>query len=364
MSPRHSPFPILISLSAAVLVASPGHALVITPVWDSSITDLPNADAIEAEIQTALDDYQARFTDDVSVLVKFESVNDGLGASSTYISNIGYADFRARLAARATTADDATALGHLPSGAKGPVDRIDTLTLSLPLLRLLGVSDSSPGDGEPDSTVSLNLPIMNIGRTDIDPDKYDLRATVYHEVNEVLGLSSALNGLANGDPAPTDAIGVMDLFRYDANGRRSFVTTAGAKAFFSIDGTTDLAQFNQDAGGDFQDWAETSIARVQDAFAGPGAFQDQGVAELTALDVIGYTQVATTATVEVSGGVFTNGKFGFDLVGTLGKTVVVDASTDLKNWTPVWTNTLTSLLHFTDAQSSSVPHRAYRARVP
>ena len=361
MTTRPATFPILISLGAAVLVAPPCRALVITPVWDSSITSLPNADAIEAEIQTALDDYQARFTDDVSVLISFESVSDGLGASNTYISDIGYADFRAKLAARVTTADDATALGHLPVGPNSPVNRIATLTLTLPYLRLLGV-DASPGDGVPDSTVSLNLPIMNLGRTDIDPDNYDLRATVYPEVNEVLGLSSALDGLANGDPAPTDSVGVMDLFRYDAGGRRSFDTKASTKAFFSIDGTTDLAQFNQDADGDFHDWAETSVARVQDAFAGPGTFQDQGDAELTALDVIGYTQVAPTLV--VSGGLFTNGKFGFDLVGTIGKTVVVDASTDLKSWTPVWTNTLTSLLHFTDNQSSSVPHRAYRARLP
>ena len=361
MSGRLSPFPVLISLSAAVLAALPCRALVITPIWDSSITDLPNADAIEAEIQVALDDYQTRFTDDLSVLIKFVSVNDGLGASSTFISDIGYASFRAKLAARATTADDATALGHLPVGPNSPVNRIATLTLSLPHLRLLGV-DASPDPGQPDSTVSLNLPIMNIGRTNIDPEKYDLRATVYHEVNEVLGLSYALDGLSNGDPAPTDAIQVMDLFRYDASGRRSFDTKATTKAYFSIDGTTDLVQFNQDDQGDFHDWADSSVARVQDAFGGPGTFQDQAVAELTALDVIGYTQALPS--VVASGGAFTNGKFGFDLVGTLGKTVVVDFSTDLKTWTPVWTNTLTSLLHFTDNQSSSAPHRAYRARVP
>ncbi|HTH46265.1 MAG TPA: NF038122 family metalloprotease [Candidatus Limnocylindria bacterium] len=361
MSTRPATFSVLISLAAAVMVASPGRALVITPMWDSSITDLPNAEAIEAEIQTALDDYQARFTDDVSVLINFQSVSDGLGASSTYFSDIGYSSFRAKLAARVTTADDATALGHLPVGPDGPVNRIATLALTLPHLRLLGV-DASPDPGEPDSTVSLNLAIMNIGRTDIDPDKYDLRSTVYHEVNEVLGLSSALDGLANGDAAPTDAIGVLDLFRYKANGQRSFDTGVNTKAFFSIDGATDLAQFNQDETGDFHDWAETSVARVQDAFAGPGTFQDQGEAELTALDVIGYTQVPTT--VAVSGGTFTNGKFGFDLLGAVGKTVVVDTSTDLKTWTPIWTNTLTGLLHFTDDRSSGVPLRAYRARVP
>ncbi len=85
---------------------------------------------------------------------------------------------------------------------------------------------------------------------------------------------------------------VEDLFRYDQNGSRSYTTTESAEAFFSLDGTTDLARFNQDATGDFNDWYSTGphTAQVQDAFATPGTTPDLGV-ELEVLDALGFTRV-------------------------------------------------------------------------
>jgi len=113
-----------------------------------------------------------------------------------------------------------------------------------------------------------------------------------HEIDEVLGLGSALPTPQFNAPFPED------LFRYDASGVRSFTTTATAKAFFSINGTTDLAQFdNQNDGGDFGDWQSNPLPpgvqpKVQDAFATSGATPALGV-ELTALDVIGYDRIAS-----------------------------------------------------------------------
>jgi hypothetical protein len=79
-----------------------------------------------------------------------------------------------------------------------------------------------------------------------------------------------------------------DLFRYDAAGNRSFNTNNAAQAFFSLDGTTQLAQFhNISDGADYGDWESSATAQVQDAFATPGAHPQLGV-ELRALDVIGY----------------------------------------------------------------------------
>ncbi len=83
----------------------------------------------------------------------------------------------------------------------------------------------------------------------------------------------------------------MDLFRYDQNGARSFSTSASATAYFSINGTTDLVQFNQHAGGDFSDFFSYpnggNPPRVQDAYATQGATPNLGI-EFTALDVMGY----------------------------------------------------------------------------
>jgi sugar lactone lactonase YvrE len=43
-----------------------------------------------------------------------------------------------------------------------------------------------------------------------------------------------------------------------------------------------------------------------------------------------------------------SGQFGFTLTGPAGQLVVVEASTDLVSWLPVWTNTFTGALNFSD----------------
>src|SRR5207237_10463491 len=88
----------------------------------------------------------------------------------------------------------------------------------------------------------------------------------------------------------TGPIYPADLLRYDQFGARSFTTAVNAASYFSLDGTNLLAQFNQHAGGDFQDWYSFyggQTPQVQDAFAVAGAKPMPGV-ELRVLDVIGY----------------------------------------------------------------------------
>ena len=60
---------------------------------------------------------------------------------------------------------------------------------------------------------------------------------------------------------------------------------------------------------------------------------------------------------------FLAGQFGFDLSAAVGKTVVVDGSTDLVDWTPLYTNTAgAGAFYFSDPLSTSLPWRFYRAR--
>jgi sugar lactone lactonase YvrE len=62
---------------------------------------------------------------------------------------------------------------------------------------------------------------------------------------------------------------------------------------------------------------------------------------------------------------FTARQFGFDLTGPPGQLVIVEASTDLYNWRPIWTNTFgVNALPFTDPQASLYSHRFYRTRLP
>ncbi|MBI3785913.1 MAG: hypothetical protein HY270_21175 [Deltaproteobacteria bacterium] len=289
--------------SAPALPASMMTGLVITPIFDASITSDPDGAKIMNTIETAIEFYESHITDPVTVVIKFKKMGSGLGRSSTFItckqSNaslcfeplISYTSSLTALSTRATTADDATALANLPSGPNNPVDLNPNMVMTLPNARALGFTADAP-PGNPDSTISLHTAICNLDRSSIDTSKYDLLAVVEHEIDEALGLGSALNGLPNNAPAPTGPVYLEDLFRYDQMGLRSFTTSPTAQAFFSTDGTTQLARFNQTAGGDFHDWYSpfnvAHVPQVQDAFGTPGATPDLGV-ELTVLDVIGYT---------------------------------------------------------------------------
>ena len=192
--------------------ASPSPALIINPIWDATITGDVNAAIIQGSINAVIAQYQAIFSDAITVPIKFQEVTGGLGGSSTFFGTIGYSTYRTFLAADATMASDATALAHLLGGAVNPVNGAAAVALTTANFRALGLSANPPA-GNPDSTISLNTSIMNLDRTAINPGKYDLMAVAAHEIDEALGFGSALNGLANGAATPTGAAWNLDLFR-------------------------------------------------------------------------------------------------------------------------------------------------------
>ena len=58
-------------------------------------------------------------------------------------------------------------------------------------------------------------------------------------------------------------------------------------------------------------------------------------------------------------------QFGFILTGNSNLIVVVEASTNLVDWQPVQTNTLTTgSAYFSDPQWTNYPNRFYRLRSP
>ena len=210
-------------------------------------------------------------------------MSSGLGQSQTYISTVPYSTFYNAWVATSKTTNDVIAVANVSGGASNPVNGGASITASLPLFRALGFSANPPGSW--DSTVSVNISLINLTRTSIDPSKYDLQAVVTHEMDEVLGTPSGV-GESTIQPA--------DLFRYTLEGTRTY-TTAGDDAYLSIDGgVTDLARYNQNANGDYGDFwsiSNHSPVRVQDAFGTPGSTPDLGV-ELTLLDVLGWDFVA------------------------------------------------------------------------
>ncbi len=257
--------------------------LTINPIFDSSITSDPNAATIEATINQAISLYTSYITDPITVSINFAE-GGGLGSNSTYYESVTYSTFRNALAADAKTNNDTTVMSLLPSSTRDPVVNSRNINVKTANLRAVGLSGSPP-TGEPDGYVTLNTDLTFPGSPGSSL-QYSLLAVIQHETDELLGLGSAL-------PNSTTRIFPEDLFRYQSTGSRSFTTTSSQKAYFSLDSTTDIAQFdNQNDGGDFGDWQSNPLPsgvspKVQDAFATPHATPSLGV-ELIALDAIGY----------------------------------------------------------------------------
>ena len=203
--------PALVSLNVTSLAG-----LIIIPTWDSTILSDPNVASITNTIITAILTYETRFSDPVTVNITFAEMSSGLGQSSTYIDpGHTYSDYYNALVAASKTTNDTVVLAHLTGGGANPVNGGANITATLPLLRALGFSGEFSGTGS-DSTISLNMSLINITRPPGNPGHYDLQAVASHEIDEVLGTSSGL-GQANISP--------VDLFRFSGPGTRNFTTS-------------------------------------------------------------------------------------------------------------------------------------------
>jgi hypothetical protein len=248
-------------------------------------------------INSAIAFYQDTFATNITVNIQFHAMSSGLGQSDVLAYFGSYTAYRTALAANATSPDDATALANTPSGSNNPVTPSANIVVKSANGRALGLNTpegSFAGMGSPCPTftgsgcIGLNVALAN--------QHGILLATVEHEIDEVLGLGSALS---SGNPTSTDPL-TEDLFRWASPAVRSFATnpsttvhcTSTPASFFSIDGgTTDIDQFNNcNNGGDYGDWITHTPSQVQDAFtnASGSAFLSMASPEVRALDVIGY----------------------------------------------------------------------------
>src|ERR1035437_1817736 len=277
---------------AAFGIATSAYSLNIVPTFDSSIVNDPNGAAMMTAITAANQDVQSHYADTITVYIKYVGTNTGLGLSFTWGKTYSYSAYLAALKSRAASVDDNNALSKLPNSTTDPVIGGTLIHLTLPLARLMGLDSITGPDGF-DSTISLNMSIMNLTRPPGVSTNFDLQQVTEHEIDEVLGCSSSLPGV--------NPISPIDLFRYANNLSRTY-TTNGDNAYFSVDGTNLLARFNMNAKGDYSDWSSfdskwappgtTPHPQVQDAFSTPGVVIDYGINELAMLDVIGWTVVA------------------------------------------------------------------------
>lgn len=303
-------------LAVAVCLAASQSAqasLIITPTFASSITSDPNAAAIEGAINQAISFYENTFTSSVNIFITFQE-GGGLGGSSTWYFNVSYKQYYDALVANADGPTEALALAQLnamggdadTNGGVNPVTGGLDINVKTANLRALGIATPGHGDNssDPDGTITLNTSLTTPGSTGSSL-QYSLLAVTEHEMDEVLGLGSALPNTTSGTGtlsiaanAPFSSPFPEDLFRY--SGTNTLATSVNCaspgSAYFSINGTTMLDQFNNACnGGDFADWASGANPpnvgpQVQDAFGTPGATVSLGPGslEVTALEAIGY----------------------------------------------------------------------------
>jgi len=279
-----SPSPVLTSQANAS-----GPGLTIIPTFDASIDA-----ATQTVIKNAIAYYEDTFSTNITVNIYFYKMGSGLGQSTFFVFPVSYESYRTALGTNATSPDDATALANTPSSSTNPINGGTDVLVKSPSGRAIGLNTAEQSfnvGGSPCPTftgsgcIGLNVTLANSHSA--------LTAVVEHEIDEVLGLGSALNG-DTADPW------IQDLFRWASSGVRSYAANSSTTnpcsstpaSFFSIDGgTTNLDQFNNcDNGGDYGDWIMHTPSQVQDAFTNFSASPSLTVSspEVRALDVIGY----------------------------------------------------------------------------
>ncbi|MBI1335299.1 MAG: NF038122 family metalloprotease [Armatimonadetes bacterium] len=265
----------------AGLAVSASANLVINPTFDSSITTNANGAQMMATINQAIAVYQNMILDPITVNIRFVDSGSGLGASSASTIHVTYGDLRSHMVTDATSADDNMALAHLPVQANDPVTNASTgVDITTAQARALGFTTNVSSD----CTIWLNSSICHFDHG-VNHNSYDYFTVASHEITEALGAGGwgSNIGFAPG-------IAMLDLFRYDEFGNRTFTTSGAHHAYFSLDGTTHIDEFNQInySGGDYADWIVHGTPQIQDwaGTTGPGA--DMVSSEWRALDVSGY----------------------------------------------------------------------------
>jgi PEP-CTERM motif-containing protein len=284
----------VVGLIMAFVTAKPADALTITATFGSGAATV--SPAAQAVINSTIQFYENTFNDPINVFIQFNNMSTGLGSSNFWFYSVGYSAYHTALLTDAKSTEDTAALATLPSGNNNPVTNNTTMQVKGATGRAVGLntpaaSGLSCSAAALDGCIGLNLAITDVTVA----GGFSLFAVTEHEIDEILGLGSALHGTTTPSTPWAE-----DLFRYASPGVRSFSATGSttnpcgastSSAFLSIDGTNLIDQFNNcNNGGDYGDWITHTPTQVQDAFTNNSAkpFLTLSSPEIMALDVIGY----------------------------------------------------------------------------
>jgi hypothetical protein len=277
---------------AAALSASPAGAIVIKPVFDSSITSRSNAATIESAFNAAAKQFDAAFANPATVNIRVSwgsvaghalpsgdvaSSLDNLSGPYSYSALVS--DLTAASKSRTSDTTLASAVSHLP---KTDPTRKNQFEIPYAEAKAIGLLPSTLAmtDGYIGFNASSVFDFNPVGG--ITAGAYDFEGLAAHEIEEVLGRITGLQSTSAAWGTP------FDLYRYASVGVSSFSYTASA--YFSINGgATNLGGFNISGGGDRSDWrAVTGVSDLQDAYFSTGKAFGLTTNDLVALDALGW----------------------------------------------------------------------------
>ena len=277
-------------LSSAPPNAAAATHLSIVPNFDTAVTSSPLASQIESAFNYAIGEFEADYSNPITVDINVDYSGSGLGQSNQTITCGTYAVVKSALVAGETTPDQIASAQDLPATDPSGSTTAQDSCLSFGEAMALGLL---PADCF-SNTCAGHLPTITFGVQPytFDPShravagEFDFIGVAEHEISEVLGRIPGLNLQSFYTPD--------DLFRFTASGVRN-LTAYTPGAYFSIDnGATRLVGFNTVSGEDPQDYATASPDSF-DAAAGTGSEYPLTTAGLTNVDVLGYDRVIPPA---------------------------------------------------------------------
>jgi hypothetical protein len=265
-------------LAASIAATNaPTHALVVNPIFNSTITALPDAATIEAAFDYAADQYQGMYSNNMTMNITVGTTTSGVGRSFAPSFVTSFSTIVSKLAGLSSSPDQVSAAGYLPSS--DPFNGLGTWETTWLQAKALGLVTAN--DSHDDGAFSFN----NAQTYTFDPfnrsvpGEFDFIAVAEHEISELMGRTFA----------PVGSHLPFDLYRFSAHQDRSLSYTDNGTYFSINGGFTNLRNYNNSAinGDDPQDWDSSSVDSY-DAFLTAGVVNPVTAVDQTAMHVLGY----------------------------------------------------------------------------